>query len=59
MVKTWNEEGQKEMREMPLRMCAWCCCPLPDECLPKLPPGKVSHGICRPCVGENFKTLEE
>ncbi|MDI6854016.1 MAG: hypothetical protein QME75_10505 [Deltaproteobacteria bacterium] len=59
LVKVWNEEGQREQRELPpQRICAWCGCRLPDRGRPELPPGKVSHGICQPCVGENFKDLE-
>jgi len=33
---------------MPInRLCAWCGRPLGFN--PKLPPGVLSHGICRPC----------
>jgi len=56
--KVWNGDGQREMRELPpQRICAWCGCPLPDRGLPEIPAGQVSHGICRPCLEENFKRL--
>jgi len=59
LVKVWNGDGKREMRELPpQRICAWCGCPMPDRGLPEIPAGQVSHGICQSCVRKTLKDLE-
>jgi len=48
-TKLWNEDGQREMVELPGRVCAWCGVVLQHGNPP------VSHGICLTCYGNMEK----